>query len=746
MGAAPERTPMEDGNAAGGARDAELLVEMKDRLLDALAARCPRVDLPLVERAYERAAAAHAGQKRSSGDPYLTHTIGTCQNLVDLLEGHLDTPTACAALLHDTVEDTPITLEEIRSEFGDEVAWLVDGVTKISGLHFDSAEQKQAENFRKMLLSMARDLRVIFIKLADRLHNMRTIQFLPPEKAGRIALESRDVYAPLAHRLGIGAIKREIEDLSLKVLDPEAYQELVALVSARREERERFLSGLMTPLSDRLGEAGLTCDLQSRPKHFASIYWKMRTGGVPFDSIYDLYGLRILTETKRDCYQALGVVHDLWKPVPGRFKDYIATPKSNLYQSLHTTVAVPGGELVEIQIRSREMHRIAETGVAAHYLYKEGGRVDEELDRRLGHFVSQTQDWQHAASDEEYLEFLRTALYQEEVFAYTPKRELKILPRGATPIDFAYYIHTEVGHRCVGARVNGSIVSLRYEIQTGDTIEIITSPTGRPHQDWVGIVKTASARSKIRHWLRDQHKADALALGREILEREVRRAGLKEVSDEKLLEVASSLGLPDLDTLYGRIGQGTLSIGQVTRRLLPTKPNLAERLASGTMDALRQLTGRPSRGVSIQGIENVLLRYARCCQPVPGDPVIGVLTQGRGITVHHRECPNTFDDRVAPERKIEVEWAAAEDQLFPVRLVVYGSDRPSLLADIARAISAMPVNIRSAGMAGEDRRARGVFVIEVPNRHRLLETIRAVRRVRGVTAVERQAHGRGGRK
>jgi GTP pyrophosphokinase len=741
MSAVPERRRGEPANPQRAGAD-PAVEAARTRLFESLAARAPRVDREAVARAYERARGAHAGQLRSSGEPFLVHAVGTCQNLVDLLESRLDTASACAALLHDTVEDTPVTLEEIRGEFGEEVACLVDGVTKISGLQFDSSEREQAENFRKMLLSMARDLRVIFIKLADRLHNMRTIQFLPPERAARVARESRDVYAPLAHRLGIASMKREIEDLSLKVLDPGGYQDLVERVAQRREEREAFLAGLIAGLQQDLEGAGVQADIQARPKHFASIYRKM-SDGVPFDAIYDLYGLRVLTRSKAECYQALGSVHDLWTPVPGRFKDYIATPKSNLYQSLHTTVIVPGGELVEIQIRTWEMHRTAETGVAAHYLYKEGGRLDEELDRRLGHFVSQTEDWQHTASDDEYLEFLRTALYQEEVFAYTPKRELKRLPRGATPVDFAYAIHTEVGHRCVGAKVNGAIVPLRSEIHTGDTVEIITSPTGRPHQDWLGFVRTASARAKIRHWLRAQHKSDAIALGKEMLGREAKRLAPGAAREERLLEVASSLGLPDLETLYGRIGQGTLSLGQVMRRLSPPKTTFAERLASGTMDALRHLTGRPARGVSIQGIENVLLRYARCCQPVPGDPVVGVLTLGRGITVHHRECPNTFDERVPPERKVEVEWAAGEEQLFPVRLVVYGADRRSLLADIARAISAVPVNIRSAGMAGEDRRARGVFVVEVPNRRTLDDVMRAVRQVRGVAAVERQAHGRG---
>jgi GTP pyrophosphokinase len=435
------------------------------------------------------------------------------------------------------------------------------------------------------------------------------------------------------------------------------------------------------------------------------------------------------------------VVHDLWTPVQGRFKDYIATPKSNLYQSLHTTVAVPGGEMVEIQIRTVDMHRMAETGVAAHYTYKEGGEVEQELDRQLGGFVSQTADWQRTASDEEYIDFLETAFYQDEVFAYTPQRDLRRLPRGATPLDFAFLIHTEVGNRCVGARVNGTLVSLRYEIENGDTVEVITSPSGRPHQDWLSIVKTTSARSKIRHWLRNQHREDAISLGREMLSRELKRKQVHEKSESALSDVAVALGLADLETLYCRLGQGTLALGQVVRRLMPEKEGIAERLRRGTLDAIRHVTGRPVTGVSIQGIDNILLRFAKCCQPVPGDPVIGVITQGRGITVHHRECPNTFDDQVPSERKTEVEWSVGRDEMFPVRLLVYGSDRPSLLADIAKAIAAANVNIRSAGMAGEDLRSKGVFVVEVPNLRLLHDVIRAIRRVKGVTGVDRQTHG-----
>ncbi len=714
---------------------------LRDSLLATLAERCPRVDPARVAEAYELARVAHAHQLRRSGEPYLTHTVAACLVLVDLLENRLDTAVACAALLHDAVEDTPVSLELIRQRFGDEVATLVDGVTKISSFHFDSARTEQAENFRKMLLSMAQDLRVMFIKLADRLHNMRTVQYLPPERAARMARETRDIYAPLAHRLGIARVKRELEDLALKTLDPTGYRDIAEKVAQGRAEREAFVGKLIEALAARLVEEGVPAEIQARPKHFYSIYHKMKSTGRAFDQIFDLYGLRALTADRDSCYRVLGVVHDLWTPVQERFKDYIATPKSNLYQSLHTTVVVPGGELVEIQIRTREMHRTAETGVAAHYVYKEGGRVDEELDARLGRFVSQTAEWQSTASDEEYLEFLRTALYQEEVFVYTPRRELKRLPRGATPLDFAFHIHSAVGYHCVGARVNGSLVPLRHELANGDTVEVITSPSARPHQDWLGIVKTASARSKIRHWLREQHRADALALGREMVEREVRKLGVHELSDAELADCAMAMGLPDAETLLVRVGQGTLPLGQVTRRLVPEKEGLARRLTRG-LEALRQVTKRPGQGVRIHGIDNVMLHFARCCQPVPGDAVVGIVTRGRGVSVHRVECPNTFDDQVPAERRVEVEWNVGKEDRFPVRLLVYGTDRPSLLADIAKAIAGTHVNIRSAGMAGEDRLVRGAFLVEVPNVRVLQEVMNAVRRVKGVSRVERQVQMR----
>ncbi len=712
----------------------------KAALLDDLRTHSPKVDLERVADAFDFSNAAHGDQRRKSGVPYVSHPVAIVHILVDLLESHLETSVTCAALLHDTVEDTEVTLAAVSGRYGEEVAYLVDSVTKISGLSFDSAKSEQAENFRKMLLSMARDLRVIFIKLADRLHNMRTIEYLAPEKAQRIARETRDISAPLAHRLGIARIKRELEDLALKVLDPPAYRELAEKVAQRREHREAILKRLEEPLLERLSDEGMKADLSSRPKHFYSIYLKMKSSNRSFDQIFDLMGLRIVTLDKGDCYRALGIVHDLWIPVQERFKDYIATPKSNMYQSLHTTVVVPGGDMVEIQIRTRDMHRTAESGVAAHYVYK-GGPMDPDLDARLGGFVGQTADWQVQASDEEYMEFLQTALYQDEVFVYTPRRELKRLPKGSTPLDFAFHIHSEIGFHCVGARVNGSLVPLRHVLANGDTVEVITSPSARPHTDWLKIVRMPSARSKIRHWLRLQFREDSIALGREMIERVLKRQRLTDrVGDAELLDAAQGAGVTDVESLHAKLGEGTLSLTSIMRRLAPEpeKEGPLERFKKTSAEVLRNITRQKGHGVRIHGLDNVLLHFARCCQPVPGDRVVGVVTQGRGVSVHQADCPNTFPDRIPSERRVEVEWDTRPDEVFPVRLIIYGSDRQGMLADITKTIAALKVNIRSAGMASEDKTARGVFLVEVPNLRKLEETVQAVQRVKGVSRVERQ--------
>ena len=703
--------------------------------MSSVAEKGPRVDRDRLGACFDFAGHAHGDQRRESGQPFLTHVVEVCRVLLDLLESRIDTTLACAALLHDVVEDTDVTLADVEKAFGREVASLVEGVTKLSNLHFDSREAAQAENFRKMLLSMSRDLRVIFIKLADRLHNVRTIEFLKPERARRIAEETRDIYAPLAHRLGMAGIKRELEDGSLKVLEPEAYQALTQRIQVKRQQRESFLAQVSERLREALKAAGVKAEVVGRPKHFFSIFTKMQTGR-SLEEIYDLFGLRIVTHSRNDCYRALGVVHDQFSPVPERFKDYIATPKSNLYQSLHTTVLTEGGEMVEVQIRTWEMHRTAETGVAAHYVYKQGGHVDEEIDRQLGGFVTQIAGWQTEADDVEYMDYLRTALHQEEVFAYTPRRELKRLAKGATPLDFAFLIHTKVGERTVGARVNGELVPLRYELRNGDTVEIITSPQARPHEDWLKIARTSHARAKIRHWLRQKRLTDSVHLGEEMLQRELKRQRVK-VGSAELEPIARELGCDSLETLYARIAEGQVSVVSVARRFTPEKEGLAERLVKGPLEALG-VGRKPSGGVRIQGIDNVMVQYARCCQPVPGDPVVGIVTIGRGVSVHRQDCPNTFADKVPLERRVAVTWDARPSDTFPVRLVISGQDRPSLLADIAKVLAAGGVNVRTAGMQSEDRTVRGVFVIEVPNASRLSEIMTALRKLPGVSRVERR--------
>ena len=708
-------------------------------LLAALAKTGRPYNEAAVREAYDFAARAHGSQKRRSGEPFVTHTVAVAAILVELLGTGVDETLVQAALLHDVVEDTDRDLGAIERRFGKEVAALVDGVTKISGLHFDRPEQEQAENFRKMLLSMARDLRVILVKLADRLHNMRTLTALDPARARAIARETREIYAPLAHRLGIGRIKWELDDLCLKHLDPEAYDDLRQKVSMKREERERLVQSVMGPVKARFAEMKLEADVIGRPKHLDSIYRKMRAQGRPFEEIFDLLGVRVLTKDKADCYRVLGVVHDLFTPVHERFKDYIATPKSNMYQSLHTTVVAPGGLLVEFQIRTLEMHQIAELGVAAHYRYKEGGRgTDAELEAKLAP-VLRNVDLQSASGDpDEFMEYLKTALYQDEVFIFTPRGDLRRLPRGATPLDFAFLVHTEVGSRCVGAKVNGRIVPLRTELRSGDTVQIITAPQAKPNRDWLKIVRTHHARSKIRHWLKVAEHSDSVALGREMIEREVRRRRLVPPADVPIETLAQTFGHPDVNGLYAAVGQGNLSVQQVITKWIPDEAGPVQKIKEASLETIRAITRRPSRGVAIQGVENLMVAYAQCCQPVPGDPVVGIVTRGRGVTVHRTDCPNTFEGRVAAERRVPVDWSAAPDDSFTVKLSIYGQDRKSLLADIAKAISTTNTNIRTAGIKANDRNARGAFVVEVRDLNHLREVMRAVEKVDGVDAVERE--------
>ena len=708
-------------------------------LLDALQRTGRAVNSDAVRAAYDFATKAHGSQVRATGEPYVTHCVAVATILADLLGPGVDGTLIQAAMLHDVVEDTEKSLKEVERAFGPEVAGLVDGVSKISGLHFDRPEREQAENFRKMLFSMARDLRVILIKLADRLHNMRTLQALEAPRADRIARETREIYAPLAHRLGIARIKWELEDLSLKYLDPKAYQEIRQKVALKREERESLVAGVIQPVRERLQSLGIKADVIGRPKHLDSIYRKMKAQDRLFEEIFDLLGVRVLTQDNADCYRVLGAVHDLFTPVHERFKDYIATPKSNMYQSLHTTVVAPGGLMVEFQIRTQEMHQVAELGVAAHYRYKEGGhRSDSELLGKLAPMLRNV-DWQSNAGDpDEFMEFLKTSLYQDEVFVFTPRGELRRLPRGSTPIDFAFQIHTEVGHHCVGAKVSGRIVPLRYELRSGDSVQIITSPAGKPNRDWLKVVRSTAARSKIRHWLKISEQADSVALGREMIERELRRRRLAPPPSVSLEDLAQAMGYEDLPGLHAAVGSGTVSVAQVLARWFPGGIGPVQRIKEASLETFRAITGRPGRGVRIQGVDNLMVSYAKCCQPVPGDPVVGIVTRGRGVTVHRTDCPNTFDGRVAPERRVLVDWGAAADGSFSVKLSIYGVDRKSLLADIAKAIATTNTNIRTAGIKASDRNARGAFVVEVRDLAHLRLVMKAVEQVDGVEAVERE--------
>lgn len=719
----------------------ETVEELRPAFLADLTRLAPEVDRPLIERALDFAELAHAPQKRASGAAYVTHPIHVAWIVLDLLRRRADAEILVSALLHDVVEDTQgIVLADVEGGFGPVVARLVDGVTKISGLHFHDAESEQSENFRKMLLSMAKDIRVLLIKLADRLHNMRTLEYIrEPARRERIARETKEIYSPLAHRLGIAKFRWELEDLAFKHLNPDAYRMVAENVAEKREEREGAIETVRQPLLERLREEEIPAEITGRAKNFNSIWEKMQRAGAQFEEIYDLLGVRVITESRIDCYRVLGIVHDMFLPVHDRFRDYIATPKSNMYQSLHTTVIASSSRMVEIQIRTREMHLTSEIGIAAHYRYKEGGRKEQELERKLGELLlMRAVDVDSPEEDpKEFLDVLKISLYQDEVFVFTPNGELKQLPRGATPLDFAFAVHSEIGSHYVGAKVNGKLVSLRHNLRSGDTVEILTSPSARPNQDWLSIVRTGRARGKIRQWLKQQTLADSVALGREMLQRELRRHRKKLPSEEELEDAAQSFGLSDSSTLLAALGQGELSATAVYNRLFPESATLSSTIAAA--ERLRGLARSPVRGIKVQGIDNVMIQFAHCCEPVPGDPIVGLITRGRGVSVHHQGCRNILDERVEKERLIDLQWDVEGGPLFLVRLEIHGNDRQNLLADISKAISHTKTNIREGMMQSVDSAAQGHFIVEVRNRRQLNEVIRAVHSVRGVTGVDRRA-------
>jgi len=696
-----------------------------------------RLDLELLDRALRFSAAAHRGQKRISGEDFISHSIAVAQILAEQL---LDTTSIAAALLHDVVEDSDVRVEDIAREFGAEVASIVDGLTKISHLTFRSSAEEQVENYRKLLLSIAKDARVIIIKLCDRLHNMRTLEPLPAEKRQRIATETREIYAPLAHRFGMARIKAELEDLAFKFLEPDDYRALVVQVAAKRTAREQLILKLRTPLEQELVRAGLEgFDVTGRPKHLWSIFTKMKRRNKGFDEIYDLMALRVIVRTVPECYHALGIIHHNWTPLQERIKDYIASPKSNGYQSLHTTIFGPGGQLFEVQIRTLEMHRTAEYGIAAHWVYKADGSADEVAEH-LGWFRQLLELQQDAYSPEEFLEFLKIDLYQDEIFVFTPQGDVKQLPKGATPIDFAFHVHTKVGERCQGARINGRIAPLHRELKNGDTVEILTGPSAKPSRDWLNHVRTARARHKIKQWVRHEEETVSEQLGHEILEREIKRRRLEAPDDARLERAAASLSLADGTGLIVAIGRGDVAIGQVVRALFPDLP--ADELQEPKPTVFGRVIDRIrlGRGIRIQGVDGLMVRYAQCCQPVPGDKVVGYVTQGRGISIHRADCPNLLTLSL-DERRVEIDWHETSGESFVVRLAVTGSDRRGLYADLMQAVSGSGTNIKSADINTRDGVVFGNVFVEVDNLPHLEKVLKAMRRVKGVQMVDRYEEG-----
>ena len=700
-----------------------------------------KADLKEIERAYRFAAEHHEGQKRLSGEAFIEHPLAVAEILADL---GLDTTTLEAALLHDTVEDTDVSVADLDSEFGPEVSRIVDGLTKLDALSFRSREHEQAENVRKMIVAMAGDIRVLLIKLADRLHNMRTLSALPKDKQRRIATATLEIYAPLAHRLGVQQVKWELEDLSFKTLHPGPYHEIASLVEKRRGERQQYVEGVLEAAHARIREAGLKAEVEGRPKHLYSIYEKMVVGGKEFNEIYDLAGIRVQVDSVRDVYAALGAIHSLWKPVPGRFKDYIAMPKSNMYQSLHTTVVGPQGRPIEVQIRTREMHRTAEYGIAAHWRYKEGRDGKKAKEAADLAWLGQMLEWlKDMADPREFMEGLKIDLYGGQVFCFTPKGDVMNLPAGATPVDFAYAIHTEVGHRTIGAKVNGKLVPLDYELRTGDAVEILTSKAQGegPSQDWLRWVKTPRARNKIRQWFSRERREDALENGREQLQRLMRKQNvpLKRLATEDALkQLADEMKFPNLESLYVAIGEGQVSPQSIVARLARSVQGSPEEDVSEVPLARPVHLGQPSStdvtsGVVVPGSEDVWVRLARCCTPVPGDDILGFVTRGQGVSVHRTDCPNAKSLISQPERLIDVTWKAGKPTSFVVAVQVEALDRTRLLSDVATVLSDHHVNILSATSAvGRDRTTMLRFTFELADITHLTEILGAVKKVENV--------------
>lgn len=748
-GATEERPAVRRRLARFGGQWGGAMNPVLEPLFRTVRATHPKADLRLIERAYDVAAYHHRDQKRKSGDPYITHPLAVATILAEL---GTDDETLCAALLHDTVEDTAYGLDELRSDFGDSIALLVDGVTKLDKVKFGDAAQ--AETVRKMVVAMSRDIRVLVIKLADRLHNMRTMRYLPEHKRQQKSRETLEIFAPLAHRLGMNTIKWELEDLAFAMLYPKRYDEIARMVSERAPRRDLFLQEVIEKVSGDLREAKIRAVVKGRPKHYYSVYQKMIARDVAFDDIYDLVGIRVLVDTVRDCYAALGTIHARWNPVPGRFKDYIAMPKFNMYQSLHTTVIGPEGKPVELQIRTHGMHHRAEYGVAAHWKYKEdmttsgppGAKLKPASDMA---WLRQLLDWQKETADPgEFLESLRFDLSVSEVYVFTPRGQVIALPEGATSVDFAYAVHTEVGHRCIGARVNGRLVPLESRLGNGDTVEIFTSksPDAGPSRDWLKFVKSGRARNKIRQWFSKERRETAIEAGKEAIGRAMRKQGLplqRLMSGESLLALARDLRYPDVSALYAAVGEGHIAAQAVVQKLVHSIGGVEgaeEDIAEASVPT--KLRGRPrgrgGAGVVVAGDSDVWVRLSRCCTPVPGDEIIGFVTRGHGVSVHRTNCPNVEQLKSEPDRLVEVAWSAAEDSVFLVALQVEALDRPRLLSDVTRTLSDQHVNILSASVTtSKDRVAISKFTFEMGDPKHLGHVLKAVRNIQGVYDVYR---------
>jgi len=737
-------------NAQAHRTDERSIGERFEALLEQAQANRPNEDISLIRKAWEFCVSHHKGQTRASGEPYIVHPLEVAEVLVEM---KLDATAVAAALLHDAVEDTKATTEEIAEKFGDQVAHIVEGVTKIDKIQFANREDRQAENVRKMLLAMVSDVRVVLIKLADRLHNMRTLEHLKPDRQEAIARETLDIYAPLAHRLGMGKVRGELEDLAFRYTDPLSYEQVAAAVEARRVDGEQFLRTVEDTLAEQLRENGIKARVEWRIKRLYSIHQKIERTKVSFDQVYDLLAIRVVTEDVASCYAVFGLIHTLWRPVPGRIKDFIAIPRANRYQSLHTTVMSASGHQFEVQIRTEEMHRIAEEGIAAHWKYKTGGVVTARDEERLN-WIRQLVEWQKEMTDpNEFLSSLKMALYPDEVYTFTPKGKVVVVPAGATPVDFAYTIHTDVGHSCVGAKINGRMVPLRTKLRTGDIVEIVTQKDHKPSRDWLTFVKSPRARNKIKHWLNEDQRVRAVEIGRKLLEREARKfkVPMSQIDDQDLGRIAQEFGVATAADLLATLGHGKNTAHQILSKLAPgfaappeTEPGTASKSGeAGMTDAVRKLHLTGSDSLQVEGQNDLLVYRARCCNPIRGEEIVGYVTRGKGVAVHARSCPNVQNLLYESDRRINVEWSRAPEgagqaQRYPVKIIVHCEDRTGMLKELTAVISDENTDIRAVDLSRDDEGEAIIeFVVEAEDVRHLNRMVLGLRRVEGVRQVQR---------